>query len=82
MINGDLHLFRFKKTSVDVTASVLPVLTEIGRVRTYVNSAYSIQVINNLWFKVSFYGNWDNRPPAAFSGSDYGVSSSISYSFN
>ena len=82
VINGDLHLFRFKKTSVDVTASVLPVLTEIGRVRTYVNSAYSIQVINNLWFKISFYGNWDNRPPAAFSGSDYGVSSSISYSFN
>lgn len=82
MINGDLHLFRFKKTSLDVTASALPVLTELGRVRTYLNTAYSIQIISNFWFKVSFYGNWDNRPPAAFSGSDYGVSSSISYSFN
>ena len=82
MFVGDLHLFRFKKSSFDATASVLPLLTEAGRVRTYANTAYSIQVINNLWFKISFYGNWDNTPPANFSGSDYGASSGISYSFN
>jgi putative salt-induced outer membrane protein YdiY len=82
VITGDLHLFKFKKSSFDMTASVLPVLTEAGRFRSYLNSAYSIQVINNLWFKFSFYGNWDNRPPKAFSGSDYGVSSGITYSFN
>jgi hypothetical protein len=82
MIVGDLHLFRFKKTSFDATASVLPMLTEAGRVRSYVNTAYSIQIISNLWFKFSFYGNWDNRPPPNFPGSDYGVSSGISYSFN
>lgn len=79
---GELHLFRFKKTSLDVTASALPVLTEMGRLRTYVNTAYSIQIISNLWMKISFYGNWDNRPPPTFSGSDYGSSSSISWSFN
>ena len=82
MFVGDVHLFKFKKTSFDATASVLPALTEAGRVRTYLNTAYSIQIINNLWFKFSFYGNWDNRPPSNFSGSDYGVSSTISYSFN
>ena len=82
MFAGDLHLFRFKKTAFDLTASVLPILTETGRVRSYLNTAYSIEVINNLWFKFSFYGNWDNRPPANFSGSDYGVSSSISFSLN
>ncbi len=82
MFNGDLHLFRFKKTSFDLTASVLPALTEVGRVRSYANAGYSIQIINNLWFKISFYGSWDNRPPEAFPGTDYGVSSSISYSFN
>lgn len=77
-----MHLFRFKKTTLDVTVSALPVLTELGRLRTYVNTAYSIQIVNNLWVKFSFYGNWDNRPPAAFSGSDYGTSTSISWSFN
>jgi hypothetical protein len=29
----------------------------------------------------SFYGNLDNQPPQGFSGSDYGTSSGISYSF-
>ena len=79
---AELHLFRFKKTSLDVTASLLPVLTQAGRVRSYVNTAYSIQIISNLWLKVSFYGNWDNRPPGTFSGSDYGTSTSVSWSFN
>ncbi len=79
---ADMHLFQFKKTSFDITASALPMLSEAGRVRTYVNTAYAIQIISNLWFKISFYGNWDNRPPANFSGSDYGTSSSISWSFN
>ena len=79
---GELHVFRFKKTSLDVSASALPVLTELGRLRTYVNTAYSIQVISNLWVKISFYGNWDNRPPSRLSGSDYGTSSTISWSFN
>ena len=82
MFVGDLHLFRFKKTSFDATVSVLPLLTEKGRVRSYINTAYSIQIINNLWFKFSFYGNWDNRPPTNLSGSDYGASSGITYSFN
>lgn len=82
LLVADLHLFRFKKTSLDATASMLPILTQWGRVRTYVNTAYSIQIINNLWWRLSFYGNWDNRPPPTFSASDYGASASISWSFN
>ena len=82
MFVGDLHLFRFKKSSFDATASVSPLLTETGRVRTYVNTAYSIQLINNRGSRSRFYGNWDNRPPSNLSGSDYGASSGISYSFN
>ncbi|MBI4889679.1 MAG: DUF481 domain-containing protein [Acidobacteria bacterium] len=80
--NSDLHLFHFKKSGLDLTTSVLPLLTDLGRVRAYVNSAYKIQLVSNLWFKVSFYGSWDSRPPANLAGADYGVSSGISYSFN
>jgi hypothetical protein len=82
MITVDLHTFRFKKTSFDLTASMLPMLNEWGRVRSYVNSAYSIQMINSLWLKLTFYGSWDNRPPPGFAGSDYGATTGISYSFN
>jgi putative salt-induced outer membrane protein YdiY len=81
-VAGDVNLFKFKKTSFDASVNMLPVLSQAGRVQTNVNSAYSIQVISNFWLRLSFYGSWDNRPPAHFSGSDYGVSSSISYKFN
>ena len=30
---------------------------------------------------ISFYGNWDNKPIAGFSGSDYGTTSGISWTF-
>ena len=33
-----------------------------------------MKVISNLTWNISFYDNWDNRPPAHFSGSDYGAS--------
>jgi hypothetical protein len=82
MIGGGVEAFRFKKTSLNLTAALLPVLTQAGRVRSSVNAMYSIQIISNLWWKFTFYGNWDNRPPASFSGSDYGASSGLSWTFN
>lgn len=82
LIGGGVQMFRFKKTTLDLNASVLPVLTQFGRVRTNVNATYSIQIVSNLWWKFTFYGNWDNRPPAGFSGSDFGTSSGLSWTFN
>jgi hypothetical protein len=28
-----------------------------------------------------FYGNWSNQPPQGFSGSEYGVSSGLSWTY-
>ena len=85
VVEASKHLFFLYNNPDDV---LMPfersksVLTEAGRLRTYLNTAYSIQIISNLWFKISFYGNWDNRPPARFSGSDFGTSSSLSWTFH
>ena len=77
----DLNLFRFNKTNLSVTAALLPALSEPGRVRFNTNVTYYIKLVSNLSWNVSFYGNWDNRPPAGFSGSDYGSSSGVSWTF-
>jgi hypothetical protein len=82
IIAGSVQLFLFKKTSLTLDATLLPILNQAGRVRFYTNASYSLQIIKNLWWKFSFYGNWDNKPPGNLSGSDYGSSSGISYSFN
>jgi len=82
LIVGDLRVFMFKKTNLDAKANLLPALSQPGRVRFNTNVTYAIQIIKNLWWNFQFYGNWDNQPPANFSGSDYGASSGISWTFN
>jgi hypothetical protein len=82
LIVGDLRVFMFKKTKLDLNASLLPALSQPGRVRFNTNATYALQIISNLWWNFQFYGNWDNRPPGNFSGSDYGASSGISWTFN
>ncbi len=42
---------------------------------------YYIKLISDLKWNISFYGNWDNQPPQGFSGSDYGVSSGLSWTY-
>ena len=77
----EMKFFRFNKTNFSLTSTVFPALSEPGRVYVNTNATYYIKITSDLSWNVSFYGNWDNRPPANFSGSDYGTSSGLSYTF-
>jgi hypothetical protein len=81
LIAADVRLFKFSKTNLSATATVLPALSQPGRVRIDTNASYYIKLISNLSWNISFYGNWDNQPPPGFSGSDYGTSSGLSWTF-
>lgn len=81
LIAADVRLFRFSKTKLSVAAKALPALSQPGRVRFDTNASYYIELFSNLSWNLSFYGNWDNRPPPGFSGSDYGTSSGLSWTF-
>jgi hypothetical protein len=81
LIYTEVKLFRFSKTDLKATATLLPALSDPGRVRFNTNATYYIKLLSDLKWNVSFYGNWDNRPPPGFSGSDYGTSSGLSLTF-
>jgi hypothetical protein len=81
LIATDVNLFKFNKTDLSLTATLFPGLSEPGRVRFNTNATYYIKLFSNLSWNFSFYGNWDNRPPVGFSGSDYGSSSGLSWTF-
>jgi Protein of unknown function, DUF481 len=81
LIYADVKLFRFSKTNLDVAAAFFPGLSDPGRVRFNTNATYYIKLFSNLKWNISFYGNWDNRPPPGLSGSDYGTSSGVSWTF-
>jgi hypothetical protein len=81
MVVADVKLFKFKKTNLSINASVFPAVSEPGRVFFDTNGTYYIKLFSNLSWNFSFYGNLDNQPPAKFSGSDYGTSSGVSWTF-
>jgi hypothetical protein len=81
LIAADVRLFKFSKTNLSANATLLPALSDPGRIRIDANAAYYIKLFSNLSWNISFYGNWDNRPPPGFSGSDYGTSSGLSWTF-
>jgi hypothetical protein len=81
LIGSEVKLFRFNKTNLSISASILPALTESGRVHFNLNTSYYVKLWSNLTWNITFYGNWDNQPPPTFSDSDYGTSSGLSWKF-
>ena len=81
LIYAKASFFKFSRTNFEGTALVLPALSDPGRVRTNLNMTFYQKIFGNLNWDVSFYGNWDNRPPAGLSSSDYGTSSGLSWTF-
>ena len=77
----EIKVFKFKKTNLDVTASLIPAITEAGRVHFNTNAVYYIKLAHDLSWNFSFYGSWDTRPPETFPKSDYGTSSGLSWTF-
>jgi hypothetical protein len=80
-LNSQVKLFRFDKTNLIATASLFPALSDPGRVHFNVNISYYIKVWSDFKFNLTYYGNWDTRPPHGFSGSDYGTSAGLNWTF-
>jgi putative salt-induced outer membrane protein YdiY len=81
LIGAKVYLFVFDKTTLTINTSVLPSFSDPGRVHFNLNTSYYIKLWRKLTWNISFYGNWDNRPPPGFSASDYGTSIGVTWKF-
>ena len=81
MVVGNVSLFKFDKTQLTIQDVVFPALSEPGRVFNNTNVTYYIKFFGNFTWNISFYGNWDNQPPPRSSGSNYGTSSGLGWTF-
>ena len=81
LLGTQLKLFRFNRTDLSVNAHLLPAISDAGRVQFFLNTTYYVKLWGQLNWNLTFYGNWDNRPPPGFASSDYGMSSGLSISF-
>jgi Protein of unknown function, DUF481 len=84
VIGTGYSFFRFHDPEANLDASLflLPSLTESGRVRSEAKLRSRYEIIEDLFFEVSLYGSYDTDADAtADSKSDYGVTTSLGYSF-
>jgi hypothetical protein len=84
IIGTQYSFFRFNDPEANVDASVylLPSLTESGRVRSEAKLRSRYEIVDDLFFEVSLYGSYDTDADAtAESKSDYGMTTSLGYSF-
>jgi putative salt-induced outer membrane protein YdiY len=76
--------FRYNapEASFDATLNLFPSLTEAGRLRSEGRLRARYEIVTDLFFEASFYGSYDSEPGQdAESKSDYGVTTSLGYSF-
>lgn len=73
--------FRFDSTEWINTLWVFPSITNRGRVRSTFDSSLYLDLVGDLYFRFGVYHNYDSRPPTDTPKSDYGVTTSIGWSF-
>lgn len=84
VLSTSFSMFRydFPETDIGGTLSVLPSLTESGRVRSELDLRARYEFVKDLYFELKVYGSYDSEPPSEDAEkSDYGVTTSLGYSF-
>ena len=77
------HIYRFDSPQVNLAASlmVLPSLSESGRVRGEATIRLRREMVKDLFLDLSLYDSYDNRAVAGAPSNDWGMSTSLGYSF-
>ena len=55
-VASQIKIFKFKKTNLDFTASLVPAISEPGRIHYNTNAVYYLKIIGDLSWNTSFYG--------------------------
>jgi len=77
-----MEYYRFKTTDFRFVLNSFPSFTDPGRLRLNGNASVKFQLIKDLYWRFGAYLTYDSRPPRSVATkSDYGVTSSLGWSF-
>jgi hypothetical protein len=78
-----VRMFRFDHPKTDVTASLtlLPSLSESGRLRGEASLKGKWELVNDLFFQIVVYDSYDNKPAESATTNDWGLTTSLGYTF-
>lgn len=84
LIGGTWRIFKFNTPKVSLNASVViyPSITESGRYRTTGNLSLRREIVSDFYLDLSVYQSFDSDPPdETAEKDDYGITTSLGYSF-
>lgn len=81
--NTEARLFRLDHPKRDISASItiLPSLTESGRVRGEASLRARQEFIEDMFLELSLYESYDSDPPQGANSNDWGVVTSLGFTF-
>ena len=77
------ELFSFQDPEMDIvtTLTVLPSLTDWGRLRADLDTRVRFELSKDFFWSITAFDNYDSRPPAGNETNDFGVNTSVGWSF-
>jgi len=84
VLSTSFSIFRYDYPETDIagTLTLLPSLTQSGRYRAEADLRAKYEFVDDLYFELKMYGSYDSKPPSEDTeDSDYGVVTSLGYSF-
>jgi hypothetical protein len=81
LIGARFSMFRFDSTNITAQSFVFPSITDPGRVRIDTNVSGKVDLTHNFNLTLSFYNNFDSRPPPDVPRTDVGINLGLGWSF-
>ena len=84
LLGGNWRIFKFNtpKVSLDASVALYPSITQSGRYRTTGNLSLRREIVSDFYLDLSLYQSYDSDPPDVNAEkSDYGITTSLGYSF-
>ncbi len=82
MVMYEFYKYSSPERSLKTSLTVFPSITDLGRWRADFTTEFKLEIVNDLFWVMDFYANYDSDP-ISFEGasSDYGLVSSLGYKF-
>lgn len=81
LLGADYELFHFDRSTLNAQFLLFPGLSDFGRVRFTTNDVFSVKLSNNFRFNISFWDNFDSRPPLNAQKNATGISTGLGWTF-
>ena len=77
----EYQLLRFNRYTLTSQALLFPGLSDLGRIRATPKLTFNVKLENNFYTNLSFWDNFDSRPPPNSKGNEFGISSGVGWTY-